>query len=117
MSARQHQTVQLRYLQGLYVRYRDRPALLSELEYLFGLRQVEPDSLLEIAAESALQLNEYLHAMGDPHVMSWVASQIDLAAGDGFIYYLRSANVLEAAIAELFCDLRRCCFPMVRCVS
>ncbi|QZA82145.1 helix-turn-helix domain-containing protein [Deefgea piscis] len=101
MSARQHQTVQLRYLQGLYVRYRDRPALLSELEYLFGLRPVASDNLSEIAAESALQLNEYLHAMGDPHAMSWVASQIDLAAGDGFIYYLRSANTLEMAIAEL----------------
>ncbi|WP_288843139.1 AraC family transcriptional regulator [uncultured Deefgea sp.] len=101
MPARQQQTVQLRYLQGLYIRYRDRPALLTELECLFGLRQVTVDSLSEIAAESALQLNEYLHAIGDPHAMSWVASQLDLAAGDGFLYYLRSANVLETAIAEL----------------
>ncbi|WP_027469503.1 helix-turn-helix transcriptional regulator [Deefgea rivuli] len=101
MSVRNQAAAQLRHLQGLYLRYQHHPERIAQFEQLFGLRRVAADEVSELAAESALQLSEFLYGLGDSHAMSWIASELDMAAGDGLVYYLRAANSLEVAIDEI----------------
>lgn len=100
MSEQDH-SPELRHLQPLYQRYAARPELLFQLEQQFGLRRVAANAPAKLPAQAALQLSEYLYQQGDPHAMAWIASQLDMAAGDGIVYYLRSAMTLRQALGEL----------------
>ncbi|QLI82045.1 helix-turn-helix transcriptional regulator [Chitinibacter fontanus] len=92
---------ELRHLQPLYQRYAQQAALLSEMEQRFGLSRVDPAESRTQCPELALQLNEFLYEQGDWHAMAWLAMQLDMGAGDGLVYFLRSAHTVGQAITEL----------------
>ncbi len=91
---------QMRHFQSFFLRYRDQPVRLSILQSHFGLLRVLPTDTRPIGAETALQMSEWLHANGDPHAFAWLASELDMGAGDGIVYYLRAHDSLESALEE-----------------
>ena len=91
---------QMRHFQSFFLRYRDQPVRLSILQSHFGLLRVLPTDTRPIGAETALQMSEWLNANGDPHAFAWLASELDMGAGDGIVYYLRAHDSLESALEE-----------------
>ncbi|GAA5182196.1 hypothetical protein GCM10025771_30920 [Niveibacterium umoris] len=91
---------EMRHYQPFFLRYRDQPVRLSILQSHFGLVRVSPSDARPLSAETALQMSEWLHANGDPHAFAWLASELDMGAGDGLVYYLRAHDSLEAALEE-----------------
>ncbi|WP_028449801.1 helix-turn-helix domain-containing protein [Chitinibacter tainanensis] len=94
-------TPELRHLQPLYPLLASRPEVLQVLESRFGLRRVEASCSDTMPGELALQLHEYLHAAGAPHILVQVAAALDLGAGNGLLYFLRSANTVAQAVNTL----------------
>jgi AraC-like DNA-binding protein len=92
---------QLRHFQVLLSRYRSLPQKLQVLQHRFGLRRVAPSDPAPLSPEIALQIGEWLHANKDPHAMAWLASELDLGAGDGLVYYLRAHATLQDALDEV----------------
>ncbi|MCX9157301.1 helix-turn-helix domain-containing protein [Niveibacterium sp. 24ML] len=101
MSDEHEYVPQMRHFQALFVRYRDQPERLKVLQSRFGLTRVAPSDTTPLPAETALQMSEWLHAAGDPHAFAWLAAELDMAAGDGLVYYLRAHDSLGAALDEM----------------
>lgn len=100
-AARPELIAEMRHLQPLYRRFASRPELLAALERECGLRRV-PATDTTVMGDTALSRQcEVLHAHGEPHMAAWLASEIDLGAGEGLAYYLRSHRTLREALFEL----------------
>lgn len=93
---------EMRHFQPLWSRYRDRPDWLAVLQSQFGLVRVNASNTMVMPAESAMQMSEWLHGAGDPHAVAWLASQLDMGAGHGLVYYLRAHDTLEQALQVVF---------------
>lgn len=92
---------EMRHLMPLYRRFANRPELLTTLERECGLRRV-PATDTTVMGDTALAHQcALLHAHGEPHMAAWLASEIDLGAGEGLAYYLRSHRTLREALFEL----------------
>lgn len=92
---------EMRHLAPLYRRFADRPHLLGTLERECGLRRVPPTDPAVMTGAALSRQCELLHAHGEPHMAAWLASEIDLGAGEGLAYYLRSHRTLREALFEL----------------
>jgi AraC-like DNA-binding protein/HD-like signal output (HDOD) protein len=93
--------VELRHLSPLYQRLASRPDLLMLLEQQTGLRRVNNSDLSVVTQDTAMHISELLYAHGEHHTPAWLANMVDMSAGNGMMYFLRSCSTLREMLAEL----------------
>jgi AraC-like DNA-binding protein len=101
MPPRPTKGLDLAHLQPLYDKLAQQPSLLEKLERRFHLRRVSSQGMGLMRTSDMLDLFEFLHALGHPHVAAWLAAQADPSTGHGVAYYLRCHATLGDVIQDI----------------